>query len=238
VSTSSSALLVLAGSFDMEAATFVEASAAANVVRITPRDLSRDGWTFRSGDASSAVAVSGSRRLARKDIRGLLPRLSHVDESQLPHIAQQDRAYVASEMTAFLLAFLSAFDGEVHNRPTPQCLCGPLWSAERWRRLAAALGIPVRFQRRVASREEITPSLDQRPTAVTLVGDVVFGDTGLGPAVVALARAAGAEMLRAEFVAEGADMLFWNATPLVNLADRDIAEAALALFPMRVTALA
>ena len=238
MSTEAGALLVLASSFDAEAATFVETHAAANVLRVTPRDLSREGWTLRSGDPSSLVAVSGSLRLGRECIRGVLPRLSHVDESQLPHIAHEDRAYVASEMTAFLLAFLSAFDGGVHNRPTSQCLCGPYWSPERWRRLAGALEIPVRFQPRFASREDSIPAEGDPPTVVTLVGDVVFGDARLGRAVAALARAARAEMLRAEFVGAGAGALLLNASPLVNLADPDIAKAALALFPSQARVLA
>ncbi|WOJ90431.1 hypothetical protein RZS28_03810 [Methylocapsa polymorpha] len=237
--TSAGALLVLADPFDVQAATFVEANAEADVLRVTPRDLSREGWKIRSGDPNSLIAVCGSRRIRRDEIRGVLPRLSHVDESQVPHIAVEDRAYVASEMTAFMLAFLSALERGVHNRPTSQSLCGPLWSPEHWRRLADALGIAVRFQPRLASLDlaidKANPLDDAPRTVVTLVGDAVFGDARLGPAVAALARAARAEMLRAEFAGEGDDALFVHASPLVNLADRDIAMATLDLFRFRTS---
>jgi hypothetical protein len=228
--TSAGSLLVLADPFDTEAKTFAEANATAGVLRVTPRDLSREGWKLLSGDPSSLVAISGSRRLEREEIRGVLTRLVLVEEAHIPQIAPEDRAYVASEMTAFLLAFLSGLERGVRNRPTPQSLCGPLWSPERWQRLAKTLGIAVRFQPRLASLTEASAADDPQRTIVTLIGDAVFGDRRLGSAVAALAAGAGAEILQAEFAADADDPLFVRASPLVNLADEEIAAATLALF--------
>jgi hypothetical protein len=224
--THAGVLLILAGPFDAEARAFAAAHAAAGVLLLTPRDLSREGWRLRLGDPSSLVAVCGARRLGAREIGGVITRLPNVVETDIPHIGAEDRAYVAAEMTAFLLAFLGELRCRVSNRPTPQCLCGPVWSPERWRRLARELGLAVRQEPRLAAMDTEPPPPVPPDAVATIVGDAVFGETRLGEAALALARATGADMLQAEF--EGAALL--RASPLVNLGAADIAAAALALF--------
>ncbi|MBI1868076.1 MAG: hypothetical protein HYS06_07265 [Methylocystis sp.] len=225
--TRADALLILAGPFDAEARAFAAVHAEARALLLTPRDLSREGWRLRLGDPSSLVAVCGARRLDAGEIGGVLTRLPCVAEADIPHIGPEDRAYVAGEMTAFLLAFLGELRCPISNRPTPQCLCGPLWSPERWRRLARELGLPVREgEPRLAALGEEPPPPIPADAVTTIVGDAIFGEARFGEATRVLAHASGADMLQAEFNGEG----LLRASPLVNLGAEDIAAAALALF--------
>ena len=57
---------------------------------------------------------------------------------ELGRIAADDRSYVAAELNAFLVAWLSALPSRVVNRPTPRSLCGPAWNRVQWQAAAAA----------------------------------------------------------------------------------------------------
>jgi hypothetical protein len=223
-------LLVIADPFDAGARAFAEAHAARGALRVTPRDLSREGWRLRVGDPASCVAAVGGRRFCAGEIGGVLMRLPAVAEAHLPHIAPPDRGYVASEMTAFLLAFLTSLQCRVSNRPDPQSLCGPLWSPERWARLARDCEIDARPAPRAAilGAEPETPK--KADAAVTIIGDAVFGDRALGAATVTLARAARADILQAEFQLRENGPSLLRASPFVDLADPAFAAAVLSLF--------
>lgn len=233
--TREGALLVVASRFDAAARAFVEQHDAAGAVLLTPRDLSREGWRLHLGDADSAVVVASGRRLGISEIRGVLTRLPVVSEEELPHIAAEDRAYVAAEMTAFLLAFLAGLPIRVANRPTPLCLCGQYWREEKWRRAARALGFTVPPMRRKAALGETTAA-EPAGAVVTIVGENCIGaaDPALAHAALALAHAAGADLLAIEFdrPEEGVAAVL-RASPLVDLSDPRIAAAALALFDDR-----
>ena len=74
-----------------------------------------------------AAAVIGGQVLPVADITGVLTRLPAVQPEDLAHIATADRDYVASEMTAFLIAFVSALPCRVLDRPSAGALSGPAW---------------------------------------------------------------------------------------------------------------
>lgn len=233
--TRGGALLVVASPFDAAARAFVERYASAGAVLLTPRDLSREGWRFRLGEVEGATMVASGRRVGAGDIRGVLTRLPAVSEEDLPHIAAEDRAYVAAEMTAFLLAVLAELSAErsvrVANRPTPLCLCGRYWREEKWRRAARSLGLAAPPMRRKAApgaaREE-----EPAGAIVTIVGDSCIGaaDAALAEGALALARAAGAELLAVAFDGPEAGAAVLRASPFVDLSDARIAAAAFALF--------
>ena len=228
-----SVLLILADPFDAEARAFAAVHAATGVLRLTPRDLSREGWRLHLEDPKSVIAVCGEQRIGSGEIGGVLTRLSHVAEEHIPHIAAEDCAYVACEMTAFFLAFLKGLACRVSNRPTLQCLCGPMWSPERWRRLARDLGFAVQSWPTLAALSEEAPRPKSPQTVVTVVGGTVFGDTRLGPLVQALAHAPGVDMLQMEFDGDGSNATLLRARPLVKLGEAEIAAAALTLFETR-----
>ena len=109
--------LVFASRVDTAAKNFA-AAAGSNVRLMTPADLSQPGWRFRLGDAAGSTAVLGGEPVPASAIAGVLTRLPSVTDHDLTHIAPSDRAYVAAEMTAFLLAWLTALKCPLVNRPT------------------------------------------------------------------------------------------------------------------------
>jgi hypothetical protein len=170
---------------------------------LTPRDLSSRGWRhFPVGGGDDTLGVGGEAVPAAA-IRGVLTRLGAVTATDLPHIAAEDRGYVAAEMTAFLLSFLRALPCPVLNRPTASSLMGPGWTSARWRAAAVAAGLDVAGD---GSAGEI----------VTIVGSRSFGLPRLAGAAASLARHAGIELFSARFTAGGA---FIEACPWSDLPD-------------------
>jgi len=101
------------------------------------------GWRQSLGGVDGDAAVVEGKRVPQKEITGVLTRLPCVFEQELVDITPDDRRYVAAEMTAFLLFWLSRLKCPVLNRPTPTCLSGPYWRREKWIHVAARVGIPV-----------------------------------------------------------------------------------------------
>lgn len=225
------ALVVVAGAWDAGAREFAARHARHGTVLLTPRDLSRRGWRFRLGDPATTVAIAGDRPLGTGDIRAVLTRLPAVSEADLPHIAAGDRAYVAAEMTAFLLAFLSSLAVPVVNRPTTTCLCGPGWGEARWRQVASGLGLPVTPARQQAVLGAALPE-PRCGATVTVVGDTCIGteDATLAAAARSLAEAAGADLLGVELEHAGAGAAVLRAHLLPDLGDARVASAVLGLF--------
>lgn len=186
---------------------------------LTPADLSCRGWEFRPGDRDGAAVIDGAV-VATDAVAAVLVRLPWVGEHELPHIDAADRAYVATEMNAFLLAWLSELPCPVVNRPSTTCLAGPLWRGERWIRAATSVGLEVS-----------SPALEVTDAAVTAT---VVRDRCVGvddPSVVArlarLARLAGAEVLTVQLVEAAPEMYFVSAAPWPDIADPDVLDAVL-----------
>lgn len=100
------------------------ALAPGRVRHVRPRDLSRPGWRYVAGEPEEARAVADGEVLAAADVGGVLCRIGALVEADLPHIHPADRAYVAAEMNAFLLAWLSQFRGARGAEPVPYELWG------------------------------------------------------------------------------------------------------------------
>jgi hypothetical protein len=139
--------------------------------------------------------------------------------NELIRIVPADQAYVAAEMQAFLLAWLTALPCPVVNRPSPQCLAGPAWGPERWIHEAAKLDIPVVETERPSS--ESAPS--SSPEVVTIVGQSILGTTDRTYRAHAqrLAKAAGVSALAVGF-RNGALL---SASPWIDIADAAVVEA-------------
>jgi hypothetical protein len=223
-------VLLLASRRDAPAARLAAREADAGVRLMTPHDLSHEGWTFRLADPAGATGVLAGRPLRAAAIAGVVTRLASVTEDDLPQIAPEDRGYVAAEMNAFLLAWLTSLACPVVNRPTPQCLSGPHWRQERWVIAAERLGIPARPVVRRAS-DGIGPAAPRSGHVVTVVGSRHFGadDAALAERAHALAEAAGAELLAVEFDGPRRDARFVDASLWPDLRDGAIADAMLAL---------
>jgi hypothetical protein len=171
------------------------------------------GWRDSLGPAGSGTAAVNGRVVSTREVCGVLTRLTAVDEHELTHIVPGDRAYVAQEMTAFLLSWLAGLSCPILNRPTPGCLAGPPWRREQWVYQAARLQIPVRPVRRTVAlagglRSPVeTRSAGQphgparRPVTITIVGDRWFGeaDPALAHHARRLATAAGVDLAAVHF---------------------------------------
>lgn len=115
--------------------------AAEEVGVLTPADLSKPGWRLRPAGAGQNAIVLNGESLPLAAVTGVVTTMPAVGVHDLPHIVEPDREYVAAEMTAFLLAWLSYLHCPVIERPTPTSLdgCGRrLW---QWIALARVLGI-------------------------------------------------------------------------------------------------
>jgi hypothetical protein len=228
---SGKAFIVIAGRGDVAARDFAARYADRGVRLMTPRDLSQSGWSYRVGDAAGSTVANGGRVLEARGIAAILTRLPYVSVDDLPHIAPVDRAYVAAEMTAFLLAWLAALECPRINRPTAQCLSGPAWSQETWVRTAARIGLPTEALRRhvrLSQEPGSNPSVDADGVAahgasVTVVGRRCIGavDRNLKRAARALADAAGTELLFVRFSGPDADARFLHAHHWANLDSRE-----------------
>lgn len=223
-------IVVLASSADEVALSLPGRLSRSEVVVITPRDLSQPGWCYRPGTGTS-VMVAGGEVLGSADIAAVITRLPWVSPFDLPQIVAADRAYIAAEMGAFLVAWLSELACPVANRPSPNCLCGPYWRHERWVMEAARAGLAVEPARRFVTGDgaQFPPSTCRSRISVTVVGQRCFGEAGqqFRRQALCLARATGVEALTVHFSDAGAGMRFLTASPWPCLEDDEVAIALL-----------
>jgi len=224
-------IVIVANRWDETPKAVASRWAVQDVGVMMPQDLSVAGWRQSSGGLDSDVAVVEGKRVPQKEITGVLARLPCVFEEELIEIAPADRRYVAAEMTAFLLFWLSRLKCPVLNRPTPTCLSGPYWHREKWVRVAAAAGIPVQPVHRHAAP---TGSFAEgeflsNPATVTVVGRRVFGETEpvLRRRAQCMADLAGVELLAVHFSGPERGARFVGADVFPKLSEDRLADAVL-----------
>ena len=224
-------LVIVASRHDGVARTLTNQWAAHDAALLTCEDLATAGWRHPLGVTERSTAVVGGRVVAVEEITGVLTRRPYVIEQELGHIVPADRAYVAAEMTAFLLSWLSVLECPVLNRPTPSGLSGPNWWPEQWTYAAARLGLPVRPVRRrsVLPANVAAEATDPPPVTVTVVGGRCFGsvDEALAAQAQHFAKAVGVDLLAVQFSGNepGADFLGANLWP--DASSPEIADAIL-----------
>jgi hypothetical protein len=184
------------------------------------------------GAKEPSFGVADGRRFDSGQISGVLVRLPRISAEDLPQIEAADREYVATEMTAFLAAWLSSLHCPVLNRPVPACLFGPNWRPEHWVRLAAQLGLPVRPMRRdVPSTTAHSKTAKEIGVTLSVVGNRCFGvaEEKLKRNARRLAQAAEVDLLTVRFDGPHGGSLFLDADPSPNLSRLDAMEAVLEL---------
>jgi hypothetical protein len=224
-------IIVIASRHDLIARTLVAHWMAYDAVLLTCEDLSVAGWRHYPGAPAASTARLGGREVRMGHIAGVLTRLPYISDAELTHIATDDRAYVAAEMMAFLVSWLSRLACPVLNRPTPLCLAGPHWRQAQWVYTAARLGLSVRpWRRQVVLGADTAPKLaDASPVTVTMVGHQCFGPvaTALRAQALSLANAARAGLLAVHFSGpdDGANFLGVDLVP--DVSSPEVADAIL-----------
>ena len=206
-------LAVLGSSLDRSATALVEAWSTAGAMLLSAEDLSRAGWAFRVAAPGAGAAVIGGERVRVSQIRAVVTRRPAVLAEELTAIEPADRAYLAAEMNAFLVAWLSALPCPVLNRPTPRSLNGPAWTALHWAAAAAEVGVHW-----VAYPAAPTQEVD-----VCGAAGLEARSSGENDAARALAQRAGVELLGVRFCTAGA----CAATAIPPLDTHDIRAAVL-----------
>jgi hypothetical protein len=227
-------LVVVAGSRDEKARDLAERWGSLDAAVLTPEDLSVAGWRHSPDDPELSRAVVDGRLVAAREITGVLTRSSHVSWWELTWISREDRAYVASEMTAFLRSWLASRGCPVLNPPSANCLSGPGWGQEQAVYVAAGLGIPVRpVEWRSEPSADVPASEPPSPdVTVTVVGGRCLGspDRTLSEWTRSLAGVAGVDLLAAHFEKSEAGTRLCGADPWPDVSSSEVADAMLGYF--------
>ena len=197
-------LLVIASREDRSANELVVLWNAWGATLLACEDLCHHGWRFDPSYPDRGRLVAGGSVFPVSEVTGVLTRRPHVFEVELMQVAVEDRPFVAAEINAFLLAWLSSLRCPVINRPSGTCLSGPAWRAEQWVWVAASLGMIVNPARRNVEMDvNNAPAHEElkEVSEVIVVGERWFGlvDSKLGAQAVQLARAAEADLLSVRF---------------------------------------
>lgn len=228
-------IVVVASRYDAPARRLAERWAGDDVCLLTPADLSAGKWRYRPGAPLNSTVIAGGREVKQSEISGVMTRLQWVWESELLDIVQDDRAYVAAEMSAFLLCWLDGLTCPTLNRPTPNCLAGPGWRTEQWAHVAAQAGMRVRPIRRLVSLAASRGSADEKAAevhsqgqvAVTVVGEQCFGeaDETLLTQARRLASLARVQLLSVQFSGPDSGACFLGATACPDVESDATADA-------------
>jgi hypothetical protein len=183
-------IAIVASRLDSEARSLAAAWRPEGAAVLSAEDLVSSGWKLRVGDPHGGTAVVSGHPTAVATIRGVLVRRPAVMPEELKQIAREDRAYVAAETNAFLVAWLSALPCPVFNRPSANSLCGPAWDRLHWEVACARHGVAWADG---AGTTEVTE-------VVVCGSDTLFAKTeSQTRAAIALSKEANVELLGVRF---------------------------------------
>jgi hypothetical protein len=134
-------IAILGSELDEAACELAAEWSAAGALLISAQDLCTHGWMFHVPHCTRDTFVAGGNTYPVASLDAVLVRRPAVVAEELAWIAEEDRVYVASEINAFLIAWLSALPCAVLNRPSATSLCGPGWPQAYWEVAAARAGI-------------------------------------------------------------------------------------------------
>jgi len=153
----------------------VAASLAAswpNAGLVSAEDLTSPGWRW-TDRAGAEQWVVGGNAVSDGEVTGIYVRRSRVLPDELLNIHLEDRAYLAAESQAFLIAMLGSTTARVVNPVGDGALGDELVRPELVMAAARAAGLEAR-PLRLTSREP--PQSDAGFQAVEVVGGDAFGD--------------------------------------------------------------
>ena len=237
-------IVVLAHGHDHGASAVARAIAARRgedaVLRLSPADLTRAGWTHTigaGGEVGGAVLTASGHRLAAGGVACVLDRLTAVLPPAFARAEARERDYAAAEMQALVLSWLTGLGCPVIRSPGAVGL-----SRRQWLARAIRAGIPVEREvaatsARLVPGEPVAPSAAGRPVevrdhpggplrSVLVAGDRLHGDVdrALAGPCLALAADTGCGLLSLMFAARLVDV-----DPFPPLADEASVGATAAL---------
>lgn len=221
--------LVVAATGDPSAARLAACWPSRAVHILTAATLAQEGWAYAPGDALASQLPLGQTRARGADVEAVLVRAECIDPADVPFVIDEDRAFVAAEMTAFLTAWLDELPARMLNRPHPGNLAGPSFLQAQWRQLARRLHIP----RASVGLEACAPTASGLPAwgrvwpTATVVGERVFGGVGdtLKERALRLARAAEVALLGVYFDDHGSRGGLVGARTVPDLDAPEVVEA-------------
>jgi hypothetical protein len=195
-------IVLVASAYDARALRIVSHWGSQCAAILSAEDLCMPGWVLQVPQGSRTTAVIGGRTISAEQISGILTLRPCIFLEELQKIQSAHRQYVAAELNAFLLAWLTARSCPVLNQPTACCLAGPNWRPEQWTQAAARLGIPAQTRRHVPN-EKAVPNASET-LEVIAVGERCFGydDSILRDRALKLAQAAAVDLLSVQFSAD------------------------------------
>lgn len=155
-------------------------SVATDLVALWPQaalcsaeDLVSPRWVWRHRQPASRTWVVEGKQISDDHVTGVFVNRASVYAEELMTTHPDDRAFLASEIHAFLVFVLATTSARVVNPINEGAFGEPALRPHRWTQLALQLGIPLRPLR--------VTSESRRPTryrtfTVEVVGDEVFGD--------------------------------------------------------------
>ncbi len=233
-------ILLIANRWDEAARTLAQRWSPHPAALLTADDLSRPGWSVRASAPETNTLVVSGQPIPQREITAVLTLTPGLIEQELFTITPSDRTYVAAEINAFLLAWLSSLPCRVLNRPTPSSLAGPSWHPERWTHTAAQSFIPTRPHRRTTALHhppaDPENAIPETALILTVIGDQVLPPPGqpephptLSRHALTLAHRAQVDLLAVRFSSPDPDAQFLDADPFPDLTPNPHAEAVLNL---------
>ena len=153
-------------------------SVATDLVALWPQaalcsaeDLVSPGWVWRQPAAKTWIV--DRKQISDDHVTGVFVRRASVYAEELMSTHPDDRAYLASEIHAFLVFVLASTSARVVNPINEGAFGEAALRPYRWTQLALQLGISLRPLR--VTSESRRP-IRYRTFTVEVVGDEVFGD--------------------------------------------------------------
>lgn len=165
-------MIVVVGSSHDSVATDLVAS-WPQAALCSAEDLVRPGWVWRHKQPASQTWVVDAKQVSDDDVTGVFVRRPTIYPEELMTTHPADRAFLASEIHAFLTFVLATTSARVVNSVIEGAFGEEALRPHRWTAAALKLGISVRPLR--VSNEPLRRTT-YRTSEVEVVGDEAFGD--------------------------------------------------------------
>lgn len=155
-------------------------SVATDLVASWPRaalcsaeDFVSPGWVWPYSQPASRTWIVNTKQVRDADVTGIFIRRPTIYAEELATTHPADRAFLSSEVHAFLTFVLATTSARVVNPVSDGAFGEEALRPERWTAVASEMGIPVRPLRVTSEPQRRTR---YRTYGVEVVGGEVFGD--------------------------------------------------------------